>query len=44
MTARSLKHANTKRMHSVQKKVAKRKFNAVPEVAVKNKMKKVDIK
>ena len=44
MTASLLKHTNTETMHSVQKKVAKRKFNVVPEVAVKNKVKKVDIK
>jgi hypothetical protein len=44
MTASLLKQSNKETMHSVQKKVAKRKFKAVPDAAVKNKVKKVEIK
>ena len=40
LIASSLKHTNA--MHSVHKKVTKRIINAVPEVTLKNKVKKVD--
>jgi chaperonin cofactor prefoldin len=42
MMASLLKHTNT--MHSVPKKVTKRKSNAVPEVIVNNKVKKNEVK
>ena len=44
MTESLLKHTNGKTMHSVPKKVAKRKINSVPEVGIKNKVKKVYIR
>ena len=44
VTISLLKHTNTETMHSIQKKVAKRKLNVAPEVTVKNKVKKVETK
>ena len=44
MTASFSKHTDAKTMHSVPKQVAKRKTNPGQDVAIKNKVTKVDIK
>ena len=44
MIASLLQHTNSDTMQTIQKKVGKRKLNAVPEVAVKNKVNRLDIK